>query len=149
MATRNVIVASASSNKAKTFSTCASTWGELKPVIAELLTGNVEAILNPGNTTLRLDSATLPDGDFKIFLIPTKNKAGLTNEEATTLGKEIAEAILKANSIATNEKVEELKSDIIDSIANFFDVDSEAITPSSTNNAAEAQALAEAKALLS
>jgi len=123
MSTRNVIVASAASNKAKQVSTSATTWGEFKKQIADLLTGDVEAVLKPGNVTLTRDDATLPDTDFRVYLIPTKNKAGMTEAQARQLGADIAEAIVIAASKATNEEVNALKSEIVEVIEDFFDVD--------------------------
>jgi hypothetical protein len=72
---RTVLVASSVSNKAKRVETSATTWEEFQGEISDLLTSGVDAIVKPGNYTLRNDS-TLPEGDFKLFLIPTKNKSG-------------------------------------------------------------------------
>lgn len=123
MSTRNVIVASAASNKAKQVSTSATTWGEFKTQIADLITGDVEAVLKPGNVTLTRDDAALPDGDFRIYLIPTKNKAGMTETQAKQLGADIAEAIALAAAKATSEEVNDLKSEIVEVIEDFFGVD--------------------------
>ena len=123
---RKIIVASPAANKAKPVNGfTGSTWGELKqhPVLRELLQGNVEAVLNPGNVTLTRDDAELPEGDFKIFLIPTKNKAGMTDAEARKLGQEISEAIVKAASLASSDDVTELGNLLKNEIEEFFGVE--------------------------
>ncbi len=122
---RTVIVASPASNRAKKYETSVSTWGELKGVIADLYTGdgNVEAIVHPGNVTLTRDDASLPTGDFKVFLVPTKNKAGVTPSEAQKLGQEIGAAIAEAASRTTSDEVKQLKDALIETIEDFFDVD--------------------------
>lgn len=121
---RNIIVASSAANRAKKITDfTGSTVKEFKehPVVAELWVGNVEAILNPGNVTLREDS-TLPTGDFKVYLVPTKNKAGMTEEEAKQIGKEIAEAIVKGAKLADADEVTELKRILKGEIEDFFNV---------------------------
>lgn len=120
--TRNVIVASPASNRAKKYETAVTTWGDLKPVIAELLVGDVEAIVNPGNVTLNQDSAELPSGDFKVFLVPTKNKAGVSDSDARRLGTEIGNAIAEAANKASGAELKDLKERIIETIEDFFDV---------------------------
>lgn len=123
---RKIIVAAPATNKAKAVNDFSgSTWGELKnhPVLRELLVGNVEAILNPGNVTLTRDDASLPEGDFRIFLVPTQNKAGMTSDEARRLGQEITETLIKAASLASSDQVSELGRTLKEEIENFFGVD--------------------------
>lgn len=122
---RKIIVAAPATNKAKAVNDfTGSTWGELKQhsVLRELLVGNVEAILNPGNVTLTRDDAALPEGDFRIFLVPTQNKAGMTDAEARKLGQEISEAIVAAAKLASSDQVSELKNALKEEIENFFGV---------------------------
>src|SRR5688572_18307137 len=116
--TRNVVVAAPASNQAKKFETNATTWGELQGVISSLMTGNVEAIVAETRTTLNRGEAVLPTGDFKLFLVPTKNKAGagISPDEARVLGREIAEAIVTAASRASSEDVAELKENLVEVI---------------------------------
>lgn len=121
---RTVVVASSASNKAKKYTTNVKTWGELKVVISELLTGDLEAVVNPGHVTLSQDAAVLPTGDFKLYLIPTKNKAGVISvESAKALGKEIAEAIVEAATKASAEDVNALKENLRAEIEDFFGVE--------------------------
>lgn len=123
---RKVTVASSAANKAKAFMTNAETWEQLKPEIQAngLSLDSVEAIMNPGNVTLsRNDARLFADGEFKIYLVPTKNKAGISDEQANAMGAEIAAAIKKAASKANSHSLDELKSNIIGEIEIFYDVD--------------------------
>jgi hypothetical protein len=79
--TRTVVIASAKTNRAaKVEDFSGRTFGDLKSnSIFSSIYGDgsgVEAIVKPGNVSLRDDSSVLPDGDFSVFLVPTKNKAG-------------------------------------------------------------------------
>lgn len=118
---RTVIVASPAANKAKKIEGfTGTTWSDLKnhPIVQELSIGNVEAILNPGNHTLTREDAVLPEGDFKLFLVPTKNKAGA--ESAAALGGEITAAIQNASRIDNEKRLSELKSALMNEVANFY-----------------------------
>lgn len=123
---RTVTVASSAANKAKRFETSASTWGELQGEIsrAGLSLNNVEAIMNPGNVTLSRNEAELyPDGDFRVFLVPTKNKAGITQGEADRMAKDLTKVILDASERSGREKLGELKVEMIQMIEDFYEVD--------------------------
>lgn len=126
---RRVSVMTSASNSAKRFETNARTWGDLKPEIERqgLSLSGVEALLRPGNVTLSRNDAELPDEDFKVFLIPTKNKAGdnLT-EEANAIGTALAAAIIKGCKLAGENRLRELKKDLIEEVETFFDVDFDA-----------------------
>lgn len=124
MVTRKVTVASTSSNRAKQYDTAATTWGELKREISELLTGDLEAIVNPGHVTLSQDNSVLPTGDFKLYLIPTKNKAGaITENQAAALGREIGAALVEAATKASTEDINDLKEQLVEVIEEFFGVE--------------------------
>jgi len=76
-----ITVASAKTNQAARIEFTGSTFGDLKRN-AEFLAiygsgDGVDAVVKPGNVTLRDDQSTLPPGNFSIFLVPTKNKAGV------------------------------------------------------------------------
>ena len=77
---RKVVIASAKSNAAARTMFSGSTFGELKAdaVFAGIYGDGdgVEAIVKPGNVTLRDNESVLPEGEFSVFLVPTKNKAG-------------------------------------------------------------------------
>lgn len=122
-----VSVASPAANQSKRFETRARTWAELKPEIERLglsLSG-VEAVMRPGNVTLSRNEAELPTEDFKIFLVPTKNKAGNLDEEAEDLGRELAAVIARGARLAGVGRVRELKAKLIEEVENFFDVNFE------------------------
>lgn len=137
---RKVVVASPASNQAKQYQTSATTWGELKSQISDLLVGNVEAIVKPGNVTLTRDDATLPTGDFRVYLIPTKNKAGVMSPtQAQNLGAEISADIVAAAAKATQQDLDDLRSQLVEVIEDFFGVSLEEDCPEC------AEALADAK----
>jgi hypothetical protein len=77
---RKVVIASAKSNAAARTQFSGTTFGELKAdaVFAGIYGDGegVEAIVKPGNVTLRDNASVLPEGEFSVFLVPTKNKAG-------------------------------------------------------------------------
>lgn len=57
--------------------TNATTWGDLKPLVAAKYDlANLQATENIGKTTLEHLDATLPEGDFILFLRPIKTKSG-------------------------------------------------------------------------
>jgi hypothetical protein len=125
---RTIIVASSASNTAKRITDFeGTTWGELKqnPVVKSLMVGNVEAVLSTTKATLNREDALLPtEGDFKVFLIPTKNSAGAISEaDAQKLAADIAAAIVKASRQADDQEIKDLKEDLISAVANFYDVD--------------------------
>lgn len=144
MATRNVVVASPASNQAKRITTSATTWGELKVQsdVAALIVGEVEAIVNPGKLTLNRDESVLPTGDFQLFLISKKNKAGTLSY--SQLASEVSEAIRKAAALANEEDVEALKESLIETIADHFGVEAEEIGGGSSDEELN-QALKDAK----
>lgn len=120
---RDVIVASPASNQSKKYSTNATTWGELKSEISDLYQDGLEAIVNPGRTSLTRDEATLPTGAFNLFLIPTKNKAGgVSPSSAQSLGKEIGDAIVKAASMVEEQELSDLRDNLIETVEDFFGV---------------------------
>jgi hypothetical protein len=128
---RTIIVASPAANKAKKIEGFGGrTWGDLKahPVVRELMVGSVEAIVNPGNVTLNREDAVLPEGDFKLYLVPTKNKAGISESEARQLGEEIAAAIVKASRQSSSSEIGDLKKSLIEEIESFYDVDLDAVS---------------------
>src|SRR5687768_1648519 len=120
---RTIIVASPAANKAKKIEGFnGRTWGDLKdhPTVRELMVGSVEAIVNPGNVTLSREDAVLPEGDFKLYLVPTKNKAGISEQEASQLGSEIAAAILKGSKQANGTELSDLKKNLLETVEEFY-----------------------------
>lgn len=139
---RTVVVASSVSNKAKKVTTTASTLGELKAQseMNGLYTGNVDFVVKPGNVTLRDDSSVLPTGDFNLYIIPSKNKAGTVSVSAAQqLGKDIAQAIQDAASQVETNELAELRADLISAIENFFGVNLDNDCPECEDALREAQ----------
>lgn len=62
----------------KAINSTATTWGELQAVLAEngVSYNGMNAVENVGNTTLVLNEARLPEGDFVLMLTPIKTKSG-------------------------------------------------------------------------
>lgn len=126
MSTRSVIIASPSANKAKKIENfTGSTYADLKAtsVFRELFTSGVQAILSPGNVTLERDDAQLPTENFKVFLVPTKNKAGMTQGEAREVGAAVQAAILEAVSKVSSDEASGLKKALVRTVEDYFDVD--------------------------
>lgn len=146
---RNVTVASSSANIARKFTTRAETWGAIQSEILSqgLKLENVEAILKPGNLTLSHADSALPPGDFKIYLVPTKNKAGISPAEAQILSNEITQAIIKAAEMASADKIKELKGALIEKIEEFYEVDMGSGASQEEEEDAEDEDVAEARRL--
>jgi hypothetical protein len=102
---RTVIVASPKANAAKRIQFEGTTFGELKrnSEFASLYGSGdgVEAVVNPGNLTLRGDDSVLPEGDLKVFIIATKNKAGWC-ESVEDVMEEVQEALEEVNQAQLN-----------------------------------------------
>ena len=75
---RNITVISTQISSKKTISSAASTWGELKSVLVnqDLYTSGMKAMEKETKATYEHDSASLPSGDFILFLTPGKMKSG-------------------------------------------------------------------------
>lgn len=121
--TRNVVVASPATNQAKRVTTSATTWGELRAQsdVAGLINGEVDAIVNPGRLTLGSDDSVLPTGDFNLYLITKKNKAGMA--DYSNLGEIISSAISKAAAKAEENEVENLQDELLEVVADHFSLD--------------------------
>lgn len=131
---RTVTVASAAANRAKQFSTNATVWSQLQDEIRAqgLSLDNVEAVMNPGNVTLSQADAVLATGDFKVYLVPTKNKAGGNLSEADI--QELMNAIRAASTIAEEQKGHTLKDALIQTVEEFYDVDLEDLKDRAAND---------------
>ena len=142
MQLRTAVVVSSAAGKAKKLNTSATNWGQLRSQIASELgfpVDNVSAVMEPGKVTLSQDDSELFSGDIRIFLVPTKNKAGISDSEAEAVGHRIGEAIKRASAMA-GKKVEDLEDQLIQAIEEFYDVDLE-MPPSGSSR--EEQALLE------
>lgn len=129
MQARKVIIVSEKTNSVKRLTEfTGETFQDLKnhPEARSLFTGDVEAVVNVTKCTLKRDDATLPEGDFKVYLVVTKNTSGvITPAEATTLGQEIATAIVKASALGGTDEKKELMNEIKSAIRNFYNLEEE------------------------
>ncbi|MEI6186922.1 MAG: hypothetical protein WCP46_00270 [Alphaproteobacteria bacterium] len=122
---RKVIVASAKTNAAVRINDFAGvTFGDLKAnsAFAGIYNGGdgVEVVVKPGNITLRGDDSILPTEDFNVFIIATKNKAGITDSDANAVGTAIAATIKATARIASAQETAALKAALTSSVESFF-----------------------------
>ena len=77
---RKIIVYS-TKGKSGSFESNAKTWGEIQSDVIKIVGGldNLIATENVNKTNLGHQDSVLPEGDFKIFLRPSKTKSGATN----------------------------------------------------------------------
>ena len=76
---RKVLVFSTKSNTTTPVETSATNWGELSSYLTSKNLFNasgMKAVVKETRSTLELKEAVLPDGDFVLILIPTKNESG-------------------------------------------------------------------------
>jgi len=76
---RKVLVFSTKSNSTQTVETSASNWGELSQYLTAkglFSPGTMKAIVRETGSTVELAEASIPDNDFTLLLIPTKNDSG-------------------------------------------------------------------------
>lgn len=76
---RNVKVFSTKLNKTTVLQTSATNWGELSTYLTSkglFNPGGMKAVERDSKATLEHKEAILPDGDFTLVLIPTKNESG-------------------------------------------------------------------------
>lgn len=128
---RTVNVASRASNRPVILENFAgTTWAELREELENrgAWKSNLEAIVRETKVTLQRDEAVLPEGSFTIYLVETKNAAGMSSADAETLGAQISQAIYRAASVASEEEVQDLKNRLITEIADFFNVNEDQIT---------------------
>lgn len=76
---RTVKVIGIQHNTPKTYNTGASTWGELKLVIDQdfPITSSHRVVVRETRADLIENDATLPDGDFTIFITEKSSKSGV------------------------------------------------------------------------
>jgi len=65
------------------FQSSAKTWGQLKDELSAhgINTNGMTSIVGETDTTLDLSSAALPEGEFTLFLMPSKVKSGYEEED--------------------------------------------------------------------
>ena len=82
---RAITVFSSKINKKKNISSTATTWGELRTEIQDLLTETMSATILPSKLQLVDAGAILPTGEFTLILKPTSTKSGAKIEIDTTV----------------------------------------------------------------
>lgn len=73
---RKVTALSTATNQIKEIMTSATTWGQLKIELGDLITGDMKATVQATKVELNNSEAQLPEGDFVIFCTPNKVKSG-------------------------------------------------------------------------
>lgn len=120
---RTIKVVSTTAGTKVTIETSVSTWGQLKKdsKMASLLGSNMTAVVRETKVNLEHDDAVLPTGDFTIFLVQTKTKAGLTRAELEEIldahMEEAKEAILEDLTEALD--IEEDEDELMDEARSF------------------------------
>lgn len=115
MATRKIKVLS-TVGVSGTIETNVSTLGELKPLLRqrEINFDGMKLMVGETRNELSMDEATLPEGDFKLYLMPAKTKSG--SSRASELCYNIAELFEElGQELATgNSTSEDKASPVVD-----------------------------------
>jgi hypothetical protein len=80
---RKVTVFSTTTNRKVVVTTDVTTWGQLKAVseVRGLLADNMDYVVKETKLGLASDESVLPTGDFTVFMIQKKTKAGVISRE--------------------------------------------------------------------
>jgi len=75
---RKIKVVNPSTNQPMDIMTDVTTWGALIPVLNAngITTANMKGIVAENKNSLEAEGASLPEGDFTLYLFTSKNKAG-------------------------------------------------------------------------
>jgi len=113
---RNIRVISSQTNTAKTVTSSASNWGDLKNELSAHFNGigDMKAIVRETRVTLESSDAALPTGDFTIILSMKKIASGTDSDTNTTRYRDaiLREMRTKLNNIFDDllgEEEEELQ----------------------------------------
>jgi len=103
-----------------TIDTNITTFGELKPLLSDrgINYSGMKAMVGETRNELAVDEAVLPEGDFKLYLMPAKTKSGSSARSRLydTLSETYAElAELEENEIELVSKKSIVKEPAIDS----------------------------------
>lgn len=92
---RTITIVSTKNSRIEKHESSATTWGDLKAEIQDKYDlENLKAVENVGKTTLEHIDAVLPEGDFRLFLRPSKTKSGA---DYRSMGFSELRAIIKKN----------------------------------------------------
>lgn len=151
---KTVIIASAKSNAAvRIEGFTGTTFGDLKAnaQFSAIYGGGdgVEVVVKPGNITLRDNDSVLPTDNFSAYIIPTKNKAGVTAADAKEISDAVYTAIINGAAVASAEEKTALKQNLVSAVNNIYTIGRGEVAPSVPSSVAVddelAAALAEAR----
>ena len=88
-----------------TIETNVSTLGELKPILRqrEVNYGGMKLLVGETKNELSQDEAILPEGDFKLYLMPAKTKSGVDFDEMEEAIERIENKLDMVLSLLDNE----------------------------------------------
>lgn len=106
-----------------TIETNVSTLGELKPLLRqrEINYDGMKMLVGETKNELSVDEATLPTGDFKLYLMPAKTKSGVDLDEMEEaierIENKVDRILSKLDSINTSLVVSTSANKVADSIS--------------------------------
>ena len=106
-----------------TIETNVSTLGELKPLLRqrEINYDGMKMLVGETKNELSIDEATLPTGDFKLYLMPAKTKSGVDLDEMeeaiVRIENKVDRVLSKLDSINTSSVVSTSASKVADLIS--------------------------------
>lgn len=106
-----------------TIETNVSTLGELKPLLRqrEINYDGMKMLVGETKNELSVDEATLPTGDFKLYLMPAKTKSGVDLDEMEEaierIENKVDRILSKLDSINTSSVVSTSASKVVDPIS--------------------------------
>ena len=106
-----------------TIETNVSTLGELKPLLRqrEINYDGMKMLVGETKNELSVDEATLPTGDFKLYLMPAKTKSGVDLDEMEEaierIENKVDRVLSKLDSINTSSVVSTSASKVADPIS--------------------------------
>jgi len=105
---KNVLIYTTVGATGKTVVTQASTWSALQSDLSEngVIYDNMKAVVGETRVTLESPHAQLPDGDFTLFLMQKKSKAGLTDLEIDSMEYRECRTTIRDIIAAANTKEE-------------------------------------------
>ena len=106
-----------------TIETNVSTLGELKPLLRqrEINYDGMKMLVGETKNELSVDEATLPTGDFKLYLMPAKTKSGVDLDEMEEaierIENKVDRVLSKLDSINTSSVVSTSADKVADPIS--------------------------------
>lgn len=106
-----------------TIETNVSTLGELKPLLRqrEINYDGMKMLVGETKNELSVDEATLPTGDFKLYLMPAKTKSGVDLDEMEEaierIENKVDRILSKLDSINTSSVVSTSANEVADLIS--------------------------------